>query len=395
MAGLRQRNTGNEAGGAESGGTARGKKMTQARPISSHTIIKVVGVGGGGSNAVNRMIEAGLQGVEFIAMNTDLQVLEMSLASSRLQLGDALTRGLGAGGDPTVGRNAAEESRQDIKKMLEGAQMVFVTAGMGGGTGTGAATVVAEIARDLGALTVGVVTKPFSFEGPRRSRLAEEGIAALKQKLDTSIVIPNDRLLHVAERRSRLTDAFRMADDVLRQGVQGVSDIITIPGLINVDFADVRAIMTNAGSAIMGIGIASGEGRAGHAAELAIASPLLEGTIEGARGVLLNITASPDFTLDELQEAATVVNRATDHEDAFIITGCVIDETLEDEVRVTVLGTGFQPTAGAGNLFGAEPPAAARPAPVSSRPAPAQAPSRNSGAGDGSLDVPPFLRSRG
>ncbi len=367
--------------------------MAQARPISNYTNIKVIGVGGGGSNAVNRMIEAGLSGVEFIAMNTDLQVLDQSLAPVRLQLGDALTRGLGAGGNPEVGRNAAEESRQDIKKLLEGSNMVFVTAGMGGGTGTGAAPVVAEIARDIGALTVGVVTKPFSFEGPRRLRLAEEGIAQLKTKVDTSIVIPNDRLLNVAERRAKLIEAFRMADDILRQGVQGVSDIITIPGLINVDFADVKAIMTNAGSAIMGIGVASGENRAGMAAEMAIASPLLESNIEGARGVLLNITASPDFTLDELQEAAVVVNRATDTEDAFIITGCVIDETLEDEVRVTVLATGFMQNGTPGNLFTPEsiqqPTRPTRQTPPSSPSSGGSSPGTSRRA---DLDIPPFLR---
>src|SRR4051794_23079297 len=350
--------------------------MAQAKP-TNYAIIKVVGVGGGGTNAVNRMIEAGLTGVEFIGMNTDVQVLDLSLAPTRLQLGDALTKGLGAGGNPEVGRNAAEESRQDIKKLLEGADMVFITAGMGGGTGTGAAPVVAEIARDTGALTVGVVTKPFAFEGPRRLRLAEEGIATLKAKVDTSIVIPNDRLLSVVERRAKLVDAFRMADDILRQGVQGVSDIITIPGLMNVDFADVKAIMTNAGTAIMGIGSASGDSRASEAAEMAIASPLLESSIEGARGVLLNITAGSDFTLDELYEASTVVQRATDSEDAFIITGCVIDNSLGEEIRVTVLATGFHGHGGPGNLFHSEPaqqPRTMRSVSSGGQPTPAPAP---------------------
>jgi cell division protein FtsZ len=380
--------------------------MAQTRPVNG-AVIKVVGVGGGGSNAVNRMIEAGLMGVEFIAMNTDIQVLELSLAPTRLQLGDALTKGLGAGGNPEVGRNAAEESRQDVKKMLEGSDMVFITAGMGGGTGTGAAPVVAEIARDTGALTVGVVTKPFSFEGPRRLRIAEEGIAALKAKVDTSIVIPNDRLLTVSERRAKLVEAFRMADDILRQGVQGVSDIITIPGLMNVDFADVKAIMTNAGTAIMGIGNAAGDNRAVEAAEQAIASPLLENTVDGARGVLLNITAGSDFTLDELYEAANVVARATDTEDAFIITGCVIDESMGQDVRVTVLATGFPGQSNPGSLFNPEPAqqtqrrssgsissGMATPAPPSSAPAP-QPHGTPPGPQHNDLDIPPFLRGPG
>jgi cell division protein FtsZ len=374
--------------------------MAQARP-SNYAVIKVVGVGGGGSNAVNRMIEAGVTGVEFIVMNTDVQALDLSLAPTRLQLGEALTKGLGVGGNPDVGRNAAEESRQDVKKLLEGADMVFITAGMGGGTGTGAAPVVAEIARDIGALTVGVVTKPFSFEGPKRGRLAEEGIATLKNKVDTSIVIPNDRLLTVAERRAKLTEAFRMADDILRQGVQGVSDIITIPGLINVDFADVKAIMKDAGTAIMGIGIAAGDNRAVEAAEMAIASPLLETSIEGARGVLLNVSAGSDLTLDELYEAANVVHRAADTEDAFIITGCVIDESLADEVRVTVLATGFQGQGGPGELFRSEPvqqtrparPGLSAPTPPVSPAAPSHHPAHQPTAQQNDLDIPPFLRN--
>jgi cell division protein FtsZ len=380
--------------------------MAQGR-ATQYASIKVIGVGGGGSNAVNRMIESGVAGVEFIVMNTDVQALDLSLAPTRLQLGEALTKGLGVGGNPELGRNAAEESRQDIKKLLEGSDMVFITAGMGGGTGTGAAPVVAEIARDLNALTVGVVTKPFSFEGPRRARLAEEGIGALKTRVDTSIVIPNDRLLTVAERRAKLTEAFRMADDILRQGVQGVSDIITVPGLINVDFADVKAIMSNAGSAIMGIGAASGDNRAVEAAEIAISSPLLESSIEGARGVLLNISAGSDLTLDELYEAANVVARATDTEDAFIITGCVIDETLGDEVRVTVLATGFQGSGGP-SLFGAESaqqPQRTSRSPILGSSASAQSPSQMSSQPQGGpvsaqqqqneLDIPPFLRNAG
>src|SRR5262245_7628169 len=305
--------------------------MAQSAPFS-YANIKVVGVGGGGSNAVNRMIEAGLAGVEFIAMNTDIQVLELSAAPVRLQIGAALTKGLGVGGNPETGREAAEESRQDIKKLVEGAHMVFITAGMGGGTGTGAAPVIAEIARDAGALTVGVVTKPFRFEGPRRLRMAEEGIATLRAKVDTTIVIPNDKLLDVVEKRASLVDAFRTADDTLRQGVQGVSDIITVPGLINVDFNDVKAIMSNAGTAIMGIGTGMGDNRAVTAADMAISSPLLETGIEGARGVLMNVTAGPDLTLEELYDAAGVVSKATDTEDAFIIMGTVIDETLGQDV---------------------------------------------------------------
>src|SRR5438093_2730387 len=270
-------------------------------------VIKVVGVGGGGTNAMNRMVDAGLKGVEFIAVNTDAQALLMCDADVKIHIGGKITRGLGAGADPAIGEEAATESRDELKEALKGADMVFVTAGKGGGTGTGAAPVIAEIARDLGALTVAVVTKPFRFEGPRRLRLAEEGIANLRARDDTSIVIPNDRLLDVVEKRAPLVEAFRTADDTLRQGVQGVSDIITIPGLINVDFNDVKAIMSNAGTAIMGIGIGHGDNRATTAAEVAISSPLLEASIEGARGVLLNVTAGPSLTLEELYDAAGVV----------------------------------------------------------------------------------------
>jgi len=303
--------------------------------------IKVVGVGGGGTNAVNRMIEAGLTGVEFIAMNTDIQVLDISAADYKMQLGENLTRGLGAGGNPDVGRSAAEESKSDIKKSIEGADMVFITAGMGGGTGTGAAPVIAEIAKEIGALTVAVVTKPFKFEGPRRSRIAEEGVDALRDKVDTVIVIPNDRLLGVVEKRATLVEAFKEADDVLRQGVQGISDIITIPGIINVDFADVKSIMTNAGSALMGIGVATGENRATDAAMAAIASPLLETSIEGARAALINITGGTDLTLSEVHEATELISQATDADDANIIFGIVQDPTMTGEVRITVLATGF------------------------------------------------------
>ena len=306
--------------------------------------IKVVGIGGGGTNAINRMIECNVSGVSFLAMNTDIQVLETTVADERLQLGISLTKGLGAGGDPEVGRNAAEESKQEIKKSLEDADMVFITAGMGGGTGTGAAPIVAQMAREMGALTVGVITKPFSFEGPRRARSAEEGIEALREQVDTIIIIPNDRLLDVTEKRSTLVEAFRMADDVLRQGVQGISDIITIPGMINVDFADVKTVMSDAGSAIMGIGQATGEHRAVEAAQNAISSPLLETSIDGARGVLLNITGGSDLTLAEVYEAADVVFKATDEREANIIFGTVIDEKFDGTVVVTVLATGFDGT---------------------------------------------------
>ncbi|HEY8496056.1 MAG TPA: cell division protein FtsZ [Limnochordales bacterium] len=302
--------------------------------------IKVIGVGGGGQNAVNRMIEAGLQGVEFAALNTDAQALMMSNAPTKLQLGAKLTRGLGAGSNPEIGQKAAEESREEIRQLLEGADMVFITAGMGGGTGTGGTPVVAEIAREVSALTVGVVTKPFSFEGRRRQQQAEQGIEALRDKVDTLIVIPNDRLLQVAEKKTSILEAFRLADDVLRQGVQGISDLITVPGLINLDFADVRTIMANAGSALMGIGVASGEERAIKAAKMAISSPLLEASIEGARGILLNITGSSNLGLFEVNDAAEIIAEAADPE-ANIIFGAVIDESLRDEVRVTVIATGF------------------------------------------------------
>jgi cell division protein FtsZ len=302
--------------------------------------IRVIGVGGGGNNAVNRMIAAGLRGVEFIAVNTDAQALKGAMAGAKLQIGSKLTKGLGAGADPEVGLRAAEESREEIANALRGADMVFVTAGMGGGTGTGAAPVVAEIAKELGALTVGVVTKPFTFEGRKRQIQAEKGIAGLKGKVDTLITIPNDRLLQVVDKRTSIVEAFRIADDVLRQGVQGISDLIAVPGLINLDFADVRTIMADTGSALMGIGVARGEGRATEAARAAISSPLLETSIEGAKGVLLNITGGPDLGLMEVNEAAEIISQAADPE-ANIIFGAVIDDTLSEEIRVTVIATGF------------------------------------------------------
>lgn len=305
--------------------------------------IKVIGVGGGGSNAVNRMIESGLKGVDFIAVNTDSQALHYSKSEHRVQIGTKLTRGLGAGANPEIGSKAAEESRDELVNYLKGSDMVFVTAGMGGGTGTGAAPIVAQIAKEVGALTVGVVTKPFPFEGKKRSSQAEMGIANLKSKVDTLIVIPNEKLLQVVDKNTSINDAFRIADDVLRQGVQGISDLIAVPGLINLDFADVKTIMEETGTALMGIGIASGENRAAVAARSAISSPLLETSIEGARGVLLNITGGSNLGLFEVNEAAEIIAQAADPE-ANIIFGAVIDDNMKDEVRVTVIATGFDKT---------------------------------------------------
>jgi cell division protein FtsZ len=304
-------------------------------------VIKVVGVGGGGTNAVNRMVDAGLRGVEFVACNTDAQALAMCDADIKLNIGHQLTKGLGAGANPDVGHGAAAESRDDIKEALKGADMVFVTAGEGGGTGTGAAPVIAEIAKnEIGALTVGVVTRPFSFEGTQRARQAQEGIQRLRENVDTLIVIPNEKLLTIVERRTTILDAFREADNVLRQGVQGITDLITIPGLINLDFADVRTIMQDAGSALMGIGTAAGENRAAEAAKIAISSPLLEESVEGAMGILLNITGGHDLGLFEVNEAAEIVQSASDS-NSNIIFGAVIDDGLGDDVRVTVIATGF------------------------------------------------------
>jgi cell division protein FtsZ len=310
------------------------------RTLEGNARIKVVGVGGGGSNAVNRMIRSKLRGVEFIAVNTDLQALNSSEATVKMHIGRKLTRGLGAGGNPSVGQEAAEESREELLKTLSEADMVFVTAGMGGGTGTGAAPVIAEIARTQGALTIGVVTKPFRFEGVRRQKAAEEGIASLQSKVDTLITIPNERLMQVTDKKTTITDAFRIADDVLRQGVQGISDLITYPGLINLDFADVKTIMSGQGAALMGIGFGSGDTRAADAARDAVASPLLETTIAGAKGILLNITGGNDLTLFEVNEAAQLVAESADPE-AQIIFGTVIDDRSNGEVKITVIATGF------------------------------------------------------
>src|SRR4051795_6016501 len=303
-------------------------------------LIKVVGVGGGGTNAVNRMVDAGLAGVEFIAINTDAQALLMCDADVKIPLGHKTTKGLGAGADPDVGHAAAMESRDELKEAMKGADMVFITAGEGGGTGTGGAPVIADLARELETLSVGVVTRPFSFEGTKRSAQAERGIDELRDRVDTLIVIENDRLLQVVEKSTPMMDAFRMADDVLRQGVQGITDLITVPGLVNLDFADVRTIMKDAGSALMGIGVASGENRATEAARTAVSSPLLEASIEGATGILLNITGGPDMGLFEVNEAAEIIASASD-QDANIIFGAVVDEAMGDDIRVTVIATGF------------------------------------------------------
>ena len=303
--------------------------------------IKVIGVGGAGNNAVNRMIEAGIRNVEFIAVNTDRQTLNESKANSKIQIGEKLTRGLGAGANPDIGSQAAEESRAEIAEVLKGADMVFVTAGMGGGTGTGAAPIVASTAKEMGILTIGVVTKPFTFEGKKRLAQAERGVASLKGKVDTLVVIPNDKLLQVIDRKTSMIEAFRMADDVLRQGVQGISDLISVPGVINLDFADVRTIMLNQGMAHMGIGCASGENRAEDAAKQAIQSPLLETSIEGARGIIINITGGSDMGLHEANTAAELVQRSADPE-ANIIFGTVIDDSMGDEIQITVIATGFE-----------------------------------------------------
>ena len=303
-------------------------------------VIKVIGVGGGGNNAVNRMIEHGVQGVDFIAVNTDAQALNLSKAEFKLQIGGKLTRGLGAGANPEVGKKAAEESREQLEEVLRGADMVFVTAGMGGGTGTGAAPVIAQIARDLGALTVGVVTRPFTFEGRKRQTQAIGGISSMKEAVDTLIVIPNDKLLQIVDKSTPMLEAFREADNVLRQGVQGISDLIATPGLINLDFADVKTIMSDKGSALMGIGIAAGENRATEAAKKAISSPLLETSIDGAKGVIMNITGGTNLSLYEVQEAADIVALASD-EEVNMIFGSVINENLNDEIIVTVIATGF------------------------------------------------------
>jgi len=323
----------------------RVEKSDKVTRLDIKANIKVIGVGGAGSNAVNRMIAAGLNGVEFWSCNTDAQALELTSAKNRLQIGSKLTRGLGAGGNPNIGQKAAEESREEIANALNGADMVFIAAGMGGGTGTGAAPIVAEVAREIGALTVGVVSRPFLFEGKRRSQQADAGISEVKSRVDTLITIPNQRLLEVVDHRASMQEAFVEADKVLMQGVQGISDIITVPGLINVDFADVKAVMQTAGSALMGVGRATGEGRAVEAARNAINSPLLETTVDGASGVIFSVTGGPDLTLHEVQEAANVIYSAVS-DDANIIFGAVLDDRLHGEVLITVIATGFDMSAG-------------------------------------------------
>ena len=319
--------------------------------MSDFANIKVIGVGGGGNNAVNRMVDNQIKGVQFLAVNTENQVLELSKADVTIQIGEKVTKGLGAGANPQVGEEAAQESREEIIKALEGADMVFVTAGMGGGTGTGAAPIVAECAKEVGALTVGVVTKPFAFEGKRRRAAAEKGIEFLTQKVDTIIVIPNDKLLQVVDKKCTITDAFSKADDVLRQGIKGISDLIQIPVLINLDFADVKTIMTEQGEALMGIGVGEGENRAVDAAKMAINSPLLETSIDGAKGILLNISGSSDLSIFEVNEAAEIISEAADP-DANIIFGSVIDESLGDKVQITVVATGFNSSAKSVPEFG-------------------------------------------
>ncbi len=311
------------------------------KPVETFARIKVVGVGGGGCNAVNRMITEGIQGVEFVAINTDAQALLLAKAPIKVRIGDKLTRGLGAGGNPEVGRKSAEETAEELYTALKGADMVFVTAGLGGGTGTGAAPIVAQIAKECGALTIGVVTRPFTFEGARRMQSAEAGMDMLKEHADTLIVIPNDRLLQIVDKKASLSDAFRMADDVLRQGIQGISELITVPGLINLDFADVKAIMSEGGAALMAVGHAEGDDRARLAAEQAISSQLLDITIDGARGVLFNVTGGPNMTLFEVNQAAAII-RETAHPDVNMIFGAVIDPNMGDEIRITVIATGFE-----------------------------------------------------
>ena len=390
------------------------EQNTETPQTSNVADIKVIGAGGGGGNAVNRMIKAGLTGVDFWAMNTDAQVLKMSLAENKIQLGGKLTEGLGAGGDPSVGEKAAEETRDQIVQALDGANMVFVTAGMGGGTGTGSAPVIAKIAKELGALTIGVVTKPFSFEGKRRMNQAMQGLEKLKETVDALIVIPNDKLLEVVERRTTMKDAFQVVDEVLLRGVQGISDIITVPGLINVDFADIKAVMQSSGSALMGIGKGTGEGRAMEAAKLAINSPLLETSINGASGIIMNVTGGSDMTLHEVTEAAQVIHDAV-AEDAIVTFGSVIDDRIQGEIQITVIATGFEmktpelmqkkdtttKSLSAADFFSGafnqgnsnslnQPPSQG--APTVPQPKPAISPQKNQSDLMSIIDIPPFLQ---
>jgi cell division protein FtsZ len=395
-------------------------------PNENYAQIRVIGVGGGGVNAVNRMIAEGMRGVEFIAVNTDAQALMLAQSPKRVRIGDKLTRGLGAGSNPDIGEKAAEESSDDLYEALKGSDMVFITAGMGGGTGTGASPIVARVAKEVGALTIGVVTRPFTFEGGKRSKSAEAGIAKLKEHVDTLIVIPNDRLLEIVDKRANLQQAFRVADDVLRQGIQGISELITVPGLINLDFADVRTIMSEGGAALMAVGTATGENRAVEAAQQAISSKLLDVTIDGARGILFNVTGGPSMTLYEVNQAAEII-KSTSHPDVNLIFGAVIDENMKDEIRITVIATGFdqgtpvmvkpaaQPqvairprarvleTVGAYVSKAASAPAPAPSAAPAAFAAPARSEPRAAAAqhefpsrvfNEADLDIPPFLRKR-
>jgi cell division protein FtsZ len=370
--------------------------------VEEYAKIRVVGVGGGGSNAVDRMIESGLMGVEYLAINTDAQVLDLSAADKKLQVGESLTRGLGTGGDPAIGAAAAEENNQEILMALDGADMVFITCGMGGGTGTGAGPIVAKISKDMGALTIGVVTKPFAVEGRKRSDIADTGIESLKTSVDTLIVIPNDRLLDLAEKDLSLQEAFRLADTTLQQGVKGISEVIVVPGLINLDFADVRTVMANAGTAMMGIGESEGEDRATEAANAAISSPLLETNIEGATAVLLNVTGGPDMSLSQVHEVSNIIQQAAGGDDGVDLTlGAVIDETMEGQIRVTVLATGFegQPARRASAAPSQEQPAET---PADETAAATETPAATSAAFDqdaptyneDDTDIPAFLRRR-
>ena len=344
-------------------------------------IIKVIGVGGAGNNAVNRMVDSGIEGVEFVSVNTDRQALLLSKAGTKIQIGEKITRGLGAGANPDIGAQAAEESKSEISEAIKGADMVFVTAGMGGGTGTGAAPIVANIAKEMGILTIGVVTKPFTFEGKKRLTQAERGIESLKGKVDTLVVIPNDKLLQIIDRKTSIVEAFKMADDVLRQGVQGISDLIKVPGLVNLDFADVKTIMLNTGMAHMGIGRASGENRAEDAAKQAIQSPLLETTIEGARGVIINVTGGENLGLHEVNTAAELVQRSVDPE-ANIIFGAVIDKSLDEDIVITVIATGFDKEPGAKETSIGK----------TAWPTKSSTPVPNNDGGTDYLDIPPFLK---
>lgn len=364
--------------------------------LESFARIKVVGIGGGGCNAVDRMIDEGLQGVDFVSINTDAQALINSKATTKVRIGEKLTRGLGSGGDPEMGRKAAEESAEDIYNVLKGSDLVFITGGMGGGTGTGAAPIVAQIAKDVGALTIGVVTRPFSFEGKKREQAAELGIDKLKEQADTLIVIPNDRLLQIVDKRVTVQQSFKLADDVLRQGVQGISELITVPGLINLDFADVRTIMSEGGAALMAVGTGKGEGAARMAAEQAISSQLLDITIDGARGILFNVTGGNDLTLFDVNEAAEII-KSTAHPDVNLIFGAVIDPSMKDEVRITVIATGFERSGGAGRPQQVAPREMKSERPVQNTVQNATPPRRDfqpRAFNTEDLDIPTFLRNR-